>query len=76
MFEAIEIGGGYGKTSIVERASLRVGCGEIVALLGRNGVGKSTLMRLLVGQATPMGGNARLDGRPMPERTDDRHVNN
>eukprot|EP01032_Pedospumella_encystans_P001795 gene1795-2108_t len=58
MFEAIEIGGGYGKTSIVERASLSVGRGEIVALLGRNGVGKSTLMRLLVGQATPMGGNA------------------
>ncbi|WP_209542194.1 ABC transporter ATP-binding protein [Variovorax sp. 1615] len=72
MFEAIEISGGYGKTSIVERASLRVGRGEIVALLGRNGVGKSTLMRLLVGQATSMGGSARLDGRPLPERTDDR----
>ncbi|MDM0078733.1 ABC transporter ATP-binding protein [Variovorax sp. J2P1-59] len=75
MFEAIEISGGYYKTLIVERASLHVGRGEIVALLGRNGVGKSTLMRCFVGQATAMGGSARLDGRPLPKNAADRARN-
>ena len=45
MFKITNASGGYGKTVIIRDVSLQVGGGESVALLGRNGVGKSTLMR-------------------------------
>ena len=45
MFKIENATGGYGKTTIIRDVSLQVNNGEIVALLGRNGVGKSTLMR-------------------------------
>lgn len=40
---------GYGNKPIVQNLSLRVNTGEIVAVIGRNGVGKSTLMKSLIG---------------------------
>jgi len=45
MFKILNATGGYGKTTIIRDISLEVKQGEIVALLGRNGVGKSTVMR-------------------------------
>lgn len=41
--------GGYGRTPILHGIDFRVGAGEIVAIVGRNGVGKSTLMKSLIG---------------------------
>ena len=58
--------GGYGKTPILEGATLSVGPGEIVALLGRNGVGKTTLMKYAMGLIESFGGEVRLNGTLLP----------
>ncbi|MCV0427534.1 MAG: ABC transporter ATP-binding protein [Roseibium sp.] len=69
MFKVSNATGGYGKTVIIRDVSLQVGKGEIVALLGRNGVGKSTLMRYATGLISPMAGTLEIDGRTAPAST-------
>ena len=53
----------YGKSHILNDASLDVRDGEIVALLGRTGAGKSTLLKTLAGLIAPASGTIRYDGR-------------
>lgn len=53
---------GYGQTRIVEDLSLTVPAGGRLALLGRNGVGKTTTLATLVGQTTRHAGSITLDG--------------
>ncbi|WP_207462699.1 ABC transporter ATP-binding protein [Azospirillum sp. SYSU D00513] len=53
---------GYGETRIIDRVGFTVPAGGRLALLGRNGVGKSTLLATLVGQTTRHAGSIRLDG--------------
>lgn len=67
MFEIINATGGYGKTTIIRDVSIAVHSGEVVALLGRNGVGKSTLMRFAVGLISPTGGSVKIEGTPAPQ---------
>jgi len=55
----------YGAVRALEDASLSVGAGEIVALLGDNGAGKSTLVKAICGVHPLDGGEIRLDGRPV-----------
>ena len=45
----------YGKSHVLHGVDLRVGEGEIVSLLGRNGVGRSTLVKSVMGQVTATG---------------------
>ena len=52
----------YGKSHILHGVSLTVGEGEIVALLGRNGAGKSTTLKSLVGLLRPRQGHVRMFG--------------
>jgi branched-chain amino acid transport system ATP-binding protein len=52
----------YGDSHILQGVSLDVSAGEIVALLGRNGVGKSTLIKSLIGFAPPRQGRIALRG--------------
>ncbi len=52
----------YGKSHILRDVSLRVGRGEIVALLGLNGAGKTTTLRSIMGLTPPRTGSVRLDG--------------
>jgi urea ABC transporter ATP-binding protein UrtE len=52
----------YGPSPIVQGVSLTVDVGEVVALLGRNGVGKTTLARGLVGLTPIAEGKVRIDG--------------
>jgi len=49
MLELLDVDAGYGKKPVLNRVSLRVDTGEIVALLGHNGAGKSTLLKAICG---------------------------
>ncbi len=53
----------YGDSHILHAMSLAVGHAEVVAVLGRNGVGKTTLIRSVVGFTPPRNGHIFLDGR-------------
>ena len=66
MLRISEATGGYGKTVIIRDVALEVGDGELVALLGRNGVGKTTLMRFAMGLLAGGRGMVELDGRRLP----------
>ena len=52
----------YGDSHILFDVSLRVEKSEVVALLGRNGAGKSTTLKSLMGVVTPSTGSVKLDG--------------
>jgi branched-chain amino acid transport system ATP-binding protein len=52
----------YGASHILQGVDLEVPDGRIVALLGRNGVGKSTTLRTVMGLVAPSGGSIELDG--------------
>ncbi len=62
---------GYGATPILQGVDLSVGKGEIVALIGRNGVGKTTTMRCLMGLLRTRGGGIRFLGRDIETLTSD-----
>jgi branched-chain amino acid transport system ATP-binding protein len=51
VFEIRNLYGGWGATTVIEDVSLFVAPGETVSVIGRNGVGKSTLLELVVGRA-------------------------
>ncbi len=53
----------YGATPILTGVDLSIGKGEIVALIGRNGVGKTTTMRCLIGLLRASSGTIRYDGQ-------------
>lgn len=52
----------YGAVRVLKGVSLGVGAGEIVALLGRNGAGKTTVLRAVMGQIKPRAGRIEMDG--------------
>ena len=52
----------YGKSHILQGVSFDVGPGEVLSLLGRNGSGRSTTLKALMGLVPPAGGSVRLDG--------------
>lgn len=53
---------GYGRTQVLFGASLSVGEGELVCVLGRNGAGKTTLMNAIMGVLKPRAGHVAFDG--------------
>jgi len=55
----------YGKSHILHGVSLTVGRGEVVGLLGRNGVGKSTTLKTIMGLVYPRQGKVLLEGGPV-----------
>jgi NitT/TauT family transport system ATP-binding protein len=65
----------YGEQIVLERVNLEIASGAFVSLVGPSGVGKSTLLRVLLGQERPTRGEILLDGKPMsPEPGPDRGV--
>jgi len=55
----------YGKSHILHGVSLTVGKGEVVGLMGRNGVGKSTTLKTIMGLVHPEQGQVLLEGEPI-----------
>jgi branched-chain amino acid transport system ATP-binding protein len=56
---------GYGPAQVLFDVSFAVGAGEVVTLLGRNGMGKTTTIRTLMGLLPARGGTARFEGEPL-----------
>jgi len=53
----------YGLSRVLFGVSLTIGRGEMVSLLGRNGMGKTTTVRSIMGLTAPAGGSIRFDGQ-------------
>lgn len=56
------VSGGYGDALVVRSVDLAIGCGAIVAVLGKNGMGKSTLLKTVLGFLAVKSGEVRLFG--------------
>jgi len=65
MFTMREIDKSYDAVVACKGASLQVEPGEIRALLGSNGSGKSTMVKILAGTVKPNGGEILVDGEPV-----------
>jgi branched-chain amino acid transport system ATP-binding protein len=52
----------YGLSHVLQGVTLNVGAGEVVVLCGRNGVGKTTVMKTVTGWVRPSAGSIRFDG--------------
>ena len=65
LLEVQHLSAGYGDAIVLEDVSFTLDAGECLAVLGRNGVGKSTLMLTLMGHARQRGGVVRWAGRDM-----------
>jgi urea transport system ATP-binding protein len=66
--------GGYGGEQVLQGVDLYLNPGEIVAVIGRNGVGKSTLMRTLTGLLRPSAGTIQFAGRDVTSETADKRA--
>ena len=60
--ELDRVSAGYGDTVVVEELRLALAAGETLAILGRNGVGKTTLLATVMGHTNLHGGSVRLHG--------------
>jgi branched-chain amino acid transport system ATP-binding protein len=65
---------GYGEAVVLPGLSLRLAEGEVLALLGRNGTGKTTLINSIVGVTRRFGGTISLDGRDITSMRPDQRA--
>ncbi len=63
MLKLEDVQAGYGRTTVLDGLSLEVAEGEMVALLGRNGVGKTTTLRAIMGEVGVTAGRIAFAGR-------------
>ncbi len=68
MIEVRELCRNYGELKAVQDVSFEIGHGEIVGLLGHNGAGKTTIMKMLTGYLEPSAGTIRIDGLEIAEQ--------
>lgn len=64
----------YGESHILRDVDLSVPKGEMVCLIGRNGVGKTTMLKTLMGLLKPRRGSILFDGEPILSRTPDQRA--
>ena len=67
VLEVSGLGASYGATPILQGVDMRIAKGEIVGLIGRNGVGKTTTMRCLIGLLRATHGSITLQGQDITE---------
>ncbi len=65
MIEGRGLSYAYGSTTVVRDIDVRAESGRILGLLGPNGSGKTTVVRMLTGIVAPRSGHVLLDGRPL-----------
>lgn len=65
MLELSKLNVGYGESHVIHDVSLRVGADEAVAVMGRNGMGKTTLLKSLIGLLPLRSGDITLDGKAL-----------
>ena len=65
---------GYGQTKVLQGVSFDIGDGEIVGLVGRNGVGKTTTLRTIMGNLTATSGSISFDGEDITELSPEQTV--
>ena len=71
VLELRDVKAGYGKVQALHGISLQVRPGEVIALIGANGAGKSTTLRAISGLIAPTGGDILLDGSSIARRRPD-----
>lgn len=74
MLELQGVRGGYGRINILDGIALRVGDGEVLGVLGHNGMGKTTLMRAIVGEIAVTAGELRWQGESLARLPTHRRV--
>ncbi len=62
LLEGRELDTYYGQSHVLRGVSVRIGAGETIGLMGRNGMGKTTLIRTLVGLVRARRGSVLVDG--------------
>ena len=65
MLEVENLEAGYGPIRALDKVSLEVAAGELVAIIGANGAGKTTLLMAISGVVPVRGGQVRFEGRPV-----------
>jgi branched-chain amino acid transport system ATP-binding protein len=65
---------GYGRVEALHGIDLRIGAGQLVALVGANGAGKTTLLKTISGVIRSQGGQIRLHGQDISAQPPDRRV--
>ncbi len=65
MLEVSGLQAGYGPAQVLFDIGFRVGAGEVVSLLGRNGMGKTTTIRTIMGLLPPRGGAVSFEGKAL-----------
>ena len=63
MLDLTDVSSGYGETQVLHGLSLRAEPGRVLAILGRNGAGKSTTLKTIMGLLPAKGGHVSFDGR-------------
>jgi urea transport system ATP-binding protein len=64
----------YGESHILRNVDMGVAAGKMVCLIGRNGVGKTTMLKTIMGLLTPRSGSIVLEGKPITHLTPDRRA--
>jgi branched-chain amino acid transport system ATP-binding protein len=65
VLECIKVDAGYHARPVLRDFNLSVGTGEVVAVLGSNGAGKTTALLTMAGLLAPLGGQVLVDGKPV-----------
>jgi branched-chain amino acid transport system ATP-binding protein len=68
MLELRSVASGYGETQVLHGLTLQAQAGRVLAILGRNGAGKSTTLKTIMGLLPLKAGEIAFEGKPIPAR--------
>ncbi|MDO8882734.1 ATP-binding cassette domain-containing protein, partial [Pseudotabrizicola sp.] len=69
MLDLADLSSGYGETQVLHGLTLRAEPGRVLAILGRNGAGKSTTLKTIMGLLPAKGGSVSFDGKTISGMT-------